>query len=70
MADTYLSYYVPHEEFTIAERTEQVHVTATIQIPVLHFIETISKNIQQLENNQEHFVRHSNLISLVYSLLF
>ncbi|WP_461202217.1 MurR/RpiR family transcriptional regulator [Enterococcus sp. N342-3-1-2] len=48
MSDVSLTYYVPHEEFMISERTQQIHVTATTQIPVLHFIEYISKQIHQL----------------------
>ncbi|QNO14055.1 MurR/RpiR family transcriptional regulator [Alkalicella caledoniensis] len=45
MVDIPVKYYVPQEEFNIVEKTEQIHVTMTTQIPVLHLIETISKKI-------------------------
>lgn len=47
MADIPMTYYVPKEEFDIVEAIDQIHVTMTTQIPVLHLIETISKKVYQ-----------------------
>jgi DNA-binding MurR/RpiR family transcriptional regulator len=47
LSDLSLSYFVPQEEFYISEKLDEIHVTATTQIPVMYIIELMAKKFRK-----------------------